>query len=67
MKKCYIDNGDGTVTDTTTGLMWLQDDCKYSKKEQTWANAVKGCKAFDYAGHKDWRMPTAHELFNLVG
>ena len=67
MKKHYVDNGNGTVTDTRTGLMWLQDGNDYNGgKEQMWKNAVSGCKKFNFAGHKDWRLPTAHELFSLV-
>lgn len=66
MKKHYIDNGNGTVTDTMTGLMWLQDDRNYGKKKQKWADGMKSCKKFEFAGHNDWRMPTVQELFSLV-
>ena len=60
----FIDNGDGTVTDTRTGLMWskatLSDDCV------THAQAEQTCAELDLAGHKDWRLPTVEELFLLA-
>ena len=41
--KHYVDNENGTVTDTKTGLMWLQDGNDYNGgKEQTWKDAVSG-------------------------
>jgi len=64
--KHYKDNGDGTVTDTTTGLMWLSDPWDYSVKPQKWQKAMDGCRKFNFAGHKDWRLPTGQELFGIV-
>jgi hypothetical protein len=55
----YIDNGDGTVTDSLTGLMWLQDATLYGKK--TWQNAVDFCAALDACGYTDWRLPEEYE------
>lgn len=66
-KPRFKDNGDGTVTDTTTGLMWLQDGKDYNYgNPQKWQIAIDGCKAFNFAGHKDWRLPTPYELFGIV-
>uniref|UniRef100_UPI00405621AD Lcl domain-containing protein n=1 Tax=Candidatus Electronema sp. TaxID=2698783 RepID=UPI00405621AD len=70
----YIDHGDGTVTDTKTGLMWKRCseglsgmDCKEGKlKRYNWADAVKHFKNVKYAGYKDWRLPTIDELKTLV-
>ncbi len=59
----FIDNGDGTVTDNGTGLMWQQatDNGTY-----TWEQALAYCETLDIAGHTDWRMPNAKELVSLV-
>jgi hypothetical protein len=58
----YVDNGDGTVTDTVTGLMWQQG---YSGK-MTWEEALTGAETFELAGYDDWRLPTIKELYSLI-
>jgi len=71
----YVDNGDGTITDTRTGLMWekLSDDGSIHDKDaiNTWANAfavkiatLNGGGGF--AGYTDWRLPNRSELESLV-
>ena len=60
----YIDNGDGTVTDTTTGLMWSRDN--FGDGELNHEAAGKACAALRLAGHADWRLPTRAELLTLV-
>ncbi len=63
----YTDNGDGTITDNRTGLMWLQDANNYnSGVAQTWLAALSGCESFSYAGYSDWRLPNIRELFSIV-
>ncbi len=60
----YRDNGDGTVTDLNTGLMWQKTpdlDNKYTYEE-----ALAGAEAFDFAGYDDWRLPTIKELYSLI-
>ena len=57
-----IDNGDGTVMDTLTGLMWAARD---NGNDITWDEARRYCENFKGGGHTDWRMPTATELGNL--
>jgi len=54
-------NGDGTVTDNNTGLMWQQTD----GGEMTWENATSYCSNLALAGHSDWRLPTGIELFGI--
>lgn len=59
----YEDNGDGTVTDNATGLIWMQDD---SGKGMNWEEALAFCEANEIAGHIDWRLPNAKELQSIV-
>ncbi len=58
----FVDNGDGTVTDTQTGLMWEQG----SAGHLDWITAIERCKSLDLAGHNDWRLPTLRELFSIA-
>jgi hypothetical protein len=58
----YTDNGDGTVTDLITGLMWTQG--YYGK--MTYAEAVASADDFGLAGYTDWRLPTIKELYSLI-
>ncbi|WP_319526507.1 DUF1566 domain-containing protein [uncultured Desulfosarcina sp.] len=57
-----VDNGDGTITDLTTGLMWQQ---KY-KHSLTWSEALSYCENLKLAGHSDWRLPHVHELQTII-
>jgi hypothetical protein len=59
----YVDNGDGTVTDTVSGLTWMQGD---SGVGMDWAQALAYCEAAVIAGFDDWRLPDAKELQALV-
>lgn len=58
----FIVNGDGTVTDTITGLMWQQID----GGEMTVQSAINYCNALSLAGYNDWRLPNAHESFSIL-
>jgi hypothetical protein len=58
----YVDNGDGTVTDLSTGLMWQQA----SVSNKTWEQALAECEGLNLAGHTDWRLPNFKELTSLV-
>ena len=55
----YIDNSNGTVTDTSTGLMWQQE---ISGSTMDWENAESYCESLNLAGHTDWRLPSIREL-----
>ncbi len=65
-----IDNGDGTVTDTSTGLMWQQSDSQNYDNgvytPRTWEQALDYCETLTLADHDDWRLPTIKELRSLV-
>jgi len=58
----YKDNGDGTVSDLNTGLMWA----KARGEKVTWDAAVAGAGACRAGNHDDWRMPTIKELYSLI-
>ncbi len=58
----YTDNGDGTVTDNVTGLMWQ----KTPGGKVTWEQAVAGASTLNLAGSNDWRLPTIKELYSLI-
>jgi hypothetical protein len=55
-------NGNGTVTDTITGLMWQQTD----GGEMTIENATTYCSTLNLGGYTNWRLPTAHEAFSIL-
>ena len=57
-----IDNGDGTVTDPRSGLMWAAKD---NGKGISWASAKTYCENYKAGGYSDWRMPTQDELAGL--
>ena len=59
----FTDNGDGTVTDNTTGLMWQQIDLDYN---MTWREALLCCEEMNLGDHTDWRLPTIRELRSLA-
>ena len=62
----FTNNGDGTVTDLATGLMWPRADNGFGV---LWSNAlarVQAMNASNYLGHNDWRMPNVKELQSIV-
>jgi hypothetical protein len=70
----FRDNGDGTITDEKTGLMWEKNSDDGSIHDQdntyTWVEAFKTKVALlnesSFAGHSDWRVPNRNELDSLV-
>ena len=62
-KNKFRDNGDGTITDEATGLTWMKAD---SGKGMDWPSALEYAEGMDFAGHSDWRLPTAKELQSIV-
>ena len=63
MASQLMDNGDGTITDVATGLMWQKQD---DGVVRNWEDALGYCESLLLAGHEDWRMPTAKELSSIV-
>ncbi|MBF0227770.1 MAG: DUF1566 domain-containing protein [Desulfobacterales bacterium] len=60
-QQSFTDNGDGTITDNVTGLMWQKS---FSQVE--WADAPGAAAASTTGGHTDWRVPTIKELYSLI-
>lgn len=58
----YKDNGDGTISDLTTGLMWARE----RGEKMTWDTAVSGAADYRLGGYNDWRLPTIKELYSLI-
>jgi hypothetical protein len=62
----FVDNGDGTVTDRATGLMWQKDG---SPKPLTLKRATYYIGSLNdkrFMGYSDWRLPTVEELASLI-
>jgi hypothetical protein len=59
----FLDNGNGTITDIATGLMWQKSD---SGKTMSWEQALSYAENLQYAGCDNWRLPNAKELQSIV-
>lgn len=59
-------NADGTVTDTTTRLMWTLEEDQNLSGGRTWKEALAYCESCTTAGYSDWRLPNVRELESLV-
>lgn len=58
----FVDNGDETVSDNATGLMWQQND----SESTNWDDAISQCETATTASHSDWRLPNAKELQSIL-
>ena len=70
----FIDNGDGTVLDLCTGLVWQQetadtnrDGAVTGEDQVNWQRALRYCEQLESAGYSDWRLPNVTELRSIVG
>jgi hypothetical protein len=59
----FVDNGDGTVTDRLTKLMWVQ---KSDGSKRDWEGSIQYCEDLVFAGHDDWMLPSNKELSSTV-
>jgi hypothetical protein len=59
----FVDNGDGTVNDTQSGLLWQKE---YAPQPMTWWDAYAYCDGLELGGRTDWRLPSRAELLTLV-
>lgn len=74
----YIDNGDDTITDKRTLLMWKQctegvttesgEHCNSGTDAITyqWSGALTHAENHSFGGYNDWRLPNVKELQSLV-
>ena len=68
----FTHNGDGTVTDNLTGLIWLKNANCFGSR--TWTDALSdanglasgSCGLTDGSSAGDWRLPNVNELSSLV-
>ena len=68
----FTDNGDGTVTDNCTGLIWLKNANCFEPTE--WSVALTDCNDLadgicgltDGSVVGDWRLPNVKELLSLI-
>ncbi len=56
-----VDNGDGTVTHKTTGLMWQKD----TAGPMNWDEAMSYASALSLGGHSGWRLAEMHTLQDM--
>ena len=62
----FIDNGDGTITDRVTGLMWGKDSSSKLYQYYRAEKYISGLNNKEFAGYNDWRIPTLEELCSLL-
>lgn len=69
----FVDCGNGTVTDTTTGLIWMKDAGCVGAMNYTQANALAPtlfegafCGLSDNSNRGDWRLPTREEWQTII-
>ncbi len=63
IKGRFSDHGDGTVFDSTTGLLWQKVP---ENSPRPWQEALNYCDELMLAGYPDWRLPNVRELQTLV-
>jgi hypothetical protein len=70
----YADNGDGTISDSNTGLMWekqsddgsVHDVGNFYTWDQAFSTHVATLNTTAFAGYTDWRVPNVRELHSIV-
>ena len=59
----YTDNGNGTITDNVTTLVWQKQD---DATPRTWADAITYCDTLTLGVQTDWRLPSQIELISII-
>ena len=59
----FTDNGDSTITDSRTSLVWQKQD---DATVRTWEDAITYCEGLTLGGQSDWRLPNIKELKTIV-
>ena len=62
----FLSNGDGTITDLATGLMWSQVDSGVGLNWEEALAYVQDLNDQNYLGYSDWTLPNAKELQSIV-
>ena len=57
----FTNNGNATITDNNSGLMWQKTD----GGEMTFEKAITYCDTLTLGGFTDWRLPSGIELFSI--
>ncbi|OGW27103.1 MAG: hypothetical protein A3K09_08420 [Nitrospinae bacterium RIFCSPLOWO2_12_FULL_47_7] len=64
-----VDNGNGTISDHETGLMWKKSDSYLDlDKWVSWPEAKTYCNELnqqEFAGYNDWKMPSRKEAMSI--
>lgn len=63
VEQSFTDNGDGTVTDNVTGLMWQQTS---EFDRMSYDDALEYAEDLELGGYDDWRVPTIKELYSIA-
>jgi hypothetical protein len=71
----FVDNGNGTVTDSDLGLTWMRcslgqtfenETCTGNASELNWQQALQAAHGYEYASKLGWRVPNVKELASLA-
>ena len=62
----FVDNGDGTITDRATGLMWEKGGSSSAMRYWNAKRHVSSLNKKKFSGYQDWRIPTTEELASLL-
>ena len=67
----FKDNGDGTITDHCTDLLWQKSTSNTQENPNpadqiTWNTAPTYCSSLNLGKQTGWRVPTIQELFTIV-
>ena len=69
MDKRFKDNGDKTITDTKTGLMWMKEDSYLQSGRWTnWFESIQLVRQMNedgFANQYDWQIPSIKELTTI--
>ena len=63
----FVDNGDGTVTDRATDLVWERHATAGLVEWSEVDSYIRELNSRQFAGYSDWRLPTIEELASLLG